>query len=255
MTKKYYFADNGNKKGPFSKGELSLKPISSETLIWFHPLDNWTRLSEIPELSSLIQPTVKKNVKSRLDPLSIFIGIGISVAAFALWNAIEFTSVDETLAITSPMAIADLRRDIAAIAFESDVDFDMYVEKFYRDAMAMEISLVRPKTTTIKLAPLSKTKGLSHFHGISFGANDEETIEIYIDSNTWEKFNKPMRYVLMYHELAHDVLNLKDLDYAESNEEKLLMFPSLSSLYAEYTMDEFIESYQKLFAEYKKENP
>ena len=64
-----------------------------------------------------------------------------------------------------------------------------------------------------------------------------------------------MRYVLMYHELAHDVLNLKDLDYAESNGEKQLMFPGASSLFANFTMDEFIESYQKVFTEYKLKNP
>jgi hypothetical protein len=36
-----------------------------------------------------------------------------------------------------------------------------------------------------------------------------------------------MRYVLMYHESAHDVLNLRDLDRTESNEERLLMYPAL----------------------------
>ena len=49
-----------------------------------------------------------------------------------------------------------------------------------------------------------------------------------------------MRYVLMYHELAHDVLNLRDLDLTGANEEKLLMFPGASSLFASFTMDEFI---------------
>ena len=251
----YYFIKDGKKQGPFSKEELSHQAISPETLIWFHPLDNWTRLSDITELGGLIQSKESRGVKSRLDFFSVIVGIVISIVISALWNSIDRKAVDARTPVTTTILAADLQRDIAAIAFDSDVDFDMYVEKFYRDALAMEIILVRPKTTTIKLAPLSEIKRLSHFHGISFGANDDERIEIYIDSISWEKFNKPMRYVLMYHELAHDVLNLRDLDLTGANEEKLLMFPGASSLFASFTMDEFIESYQKVFTEYKLENP
>ena len=251
----YYFIKDGNKKGPFSKEELSRQAISPETLVWFHPLDNWTRLSDITDLSGLIQSKESRSVKSRLDFFSVMVGIGISIVIFLLWNTIERTGFGERTPATTAALPAELQRDIAAIAIDSDVDFDMYVEKFYRDALAMEIILVRPKTTIIKLAPLNQVKRLSHFHGVSFGANDDERIEIYIDSISWEKFNKPMRYVLMYHELAHDLLNLKDLDYAELNGEKQLMFPGLSSLFANFTMDEFIESYQKVFTEYKLKNP
>ena len=250
----YYFIKDGNKKGPFSKEELSRQAISPETLVWFHPLDNWTRLSDITDLSGLIQSKESRSVKSRLDFFSVMVGISISLVIFLLWNTIERTAFDERTPVTTTIPPADLHRDIAASAFDSDVDFDMYVEKFYRDASAMNINLVRPTTTTIKLAPLSKTKGLSHFRGVSFGANDDQRIEIYIDSTTWEKFNKPMRYVLMYHELAHDVLNLRDLDLTGPNEKKLLMYPALAD-YRSFTMDEFIESYQKVFTEYKLENP
>ena len=56
-----------------------------------------------------------------------------------------------------------------------------------------------------------------------------------------------MRYILMYHELAHDVLNLDDLE-AESRNEGKLMYLSISS-YEKKTMDDFIESTHALFEE------
>ena len=54
-----------------------------------------------------------------------------------------------------------------------------------------------------------------------------------------------MRYWLMYHELAHDVLNVDDLKVIEANEGKL-MYPEFSK-YEGKSMDDFIESYKTLF--------
>tara|TARA_B110000967_G_scaffold208495_1_gene260931 strand:- start:336 stop:857 length:522 start_codon:yes stop_codon:yes gene_type:complete len=164
---------NTNIEGPFLKEDSSRQAILPKTLIWFHPLDNWTRLSDITELSGLIQSKKSRSVKSRLDSFSVVVDIVISIVIFALWNTRERKASDERTPVTTAMLPADLQRDIAVIAFDSDVDFDMHVEKFYHDALAMEIILVRLKTTTIKLAPLSKIKRLSHFHAISFGANDD----------------------------------------------------------------------------------
>ena len=49
----------------------------------------------------------------------------------------------------------------------------------------------------------------------------------------------------MYHELAHDVLNLDDLEAKSWNEGKL-MYPAISS-YENKNMDEFIENSHALF--------
>ena len=57
-----------------------------------------------------------------------------------------------------------------------------------------------------------------------------------------------MRYFLMYHELAHDVLNLDDLEAMSWNEGKL-MYPEISS-YEKKNMDDFIESAHALFKEH-----
>ena len=252
MTK-YYFIKNGKKQGPFSKEELSRQPISAKTLVWFHPLDDWTLLSDLPELCDIDRMAANEKKEKPINVWAVMIGLSILISIVQFWPS---SGNKDASASSKPEYYYTYEyHQISTSAIDSDVDFDMYVEKFYRDALAMEIILVRPKTTIIKLAPLNQVKRLSHFHGVSFGANDDERIEIYIDSISWEKFNKPMRYVLMYHELAHDLLNLKDLDYAELNGEKQLMFPGLSSLFANFTMDEFIESYQKVFTEYKLKNP
>jgi len=59
-----------------------------------------------------------------------------------------------------------------------------------------------------------------------------------------------MRYFLMYHELAHDILNVGDLEATSYNEGKL-MYPEISS-YENKSMDDFIESAHALFEEQSK---
>ena len=54
----------------------------------------------------------------------------------------------------------------------------------------------------------------------------------------------------MYHELSHDILDLKDLEAIDENKGKL-MYPELSS-YENKNMDEFIESSHALFEEHSK---
>ena len=45
--------------------------------------------------------------------------------------------------------------------------------------------------------------------GLSFGINNDSKIELKIDPIKWEKSSIPKRWYLIYHELGHDVLNLK----------------------------------------------
>ena len=250
MTK-YYCIQKGKRQGPFSKEELSRQLISAKTLIWFHPLDDWTRLSDIPELSDVGLMAVDKKEKKSINVWALMIGMSILI------SIVQFlpTLVDkDTSASSKPEYYYTYNyNQISTSAIDSDVDFDMYVEKFYRDAFFMGIYPPKPKTTIIKLAPLDEIEGLTHYHGVSYGGDDDTKIEIYINPSTWEKFNKPMRYALMYHELAHDVLNLGHLTLAESNTVKQLMTPSVAD--GSFTMDEFIESYKALFTNFKLENP
>jgi hypothetical protein len=249
----YYFIKDGNKQGPFSKEELSRQPISSKTLIWFHPLDDWTRLSDLPELSNIDRMTANEKKEKPFNVLTAMIGLFILISIVQFWPS-SGSNDSDSKDVANSLSSSDLYRQVSSSSFDSDVDFDIYVEKFYRDARFMGIVPIRPKTTIIRFSPLDETEGLAHLHGVSFGVDNDEKIEIYINPSTWKTFNKPMRYVLMYHELAHDVLNLRDLGQTESNEEKLLMYPALAD-FRSFTMDEFIESYQTLFAEYTLENP
>jgi hypothetical protein len=251
MTK-YYFIKNGKKQGPFSKEELSRQPISAKTLVWFHPLDDWTLLSDLPELSDIDRMAANEKKEKSINVWAVMIGLSILISIVQFWPSSGSKGSDpKPVANSAPPS--DVYRQISSSAIDSDIDFDMYVEKFYRDTFFMDIYPPKPKTIIIKLAPLDEISGLTHYHGISFGSDDDTKIEIYINPTTWEKFNKPMRYALMYHELAHDVLNLGHLKLAESNAVKQLMAPTVAD--GNFTMDEFIESYKALFTNFKIENP
>lgn len=141
----------------------------------------------------------------------------------------------------------NLYQEIKSSAYEADEDFNFYVEKFYRDIAVFGIFPKRPTTSIIKFAKFDHITDATHIHGISSGINDDDRIEIYINPSTWDEFKKPLRYYLIYHELAHDVLNLDDLANSPENEGKL-MFPVITS-YESKTMDEFIESSHVLFEE------
>lgn len=143
-------------------------------------------------------------------------------------------------------------KEVVANSYEPDEDLEIYVEKFYRDLEYYGIFPMRPRIKKIKFSNLDQLKKTTHIHAISYGINDDERIEIYINPNSWRQFSKPKRYFLMYHELAHDVLNLDDLSDKPSNIGKL-MYPEIST-YQNITMDDFIESYHTLFEEYEASN-
>ena len=57
----------------------------------------------------------------------------------------------------------------------------------------------------------------------------------------------------MYHELAHDILNVDDLEISEENQGKL-MYPEFSKRQG-LSMDDFIEGYKTLFEQISGKNP
>jgi Zn-dependent peptidase ImmA (M78 family) len=124
----------------------------------------------------------------------------------------------------------------------------MYVDKFYRDLEVYGIRAVRPETIIIKFARLETTNKYKGYNGVSFGYNNDDIIEIYINPLSWEQGSKARRYWLMYHELAHDILNAEHVEAIPENKGKL-MYPH-SSNFKISDMDEFIEAYQALFEEY-----
>ena len=265
---KYFYTEGQIKYGPFSKEELRKKNISRKTKIWHYGMENWTELSKVPELSDVlnsIPPELKskptsEDLRDKIEPVhelkeeqrirtssskqekkassinkSIFAILALVLVSFFIYLFIHNQSE------------VNLYNEIAANSYNAGEDFDMYIQKFYRDLEIFGIYPKKPKVTIIKFSKLDQIDNTTHIHGLSIGSNDDSKIEIYINPSTWEQFNKPMRYFLMYHELAHDILNLDDLDAKTWNEGKL-MYPEISS-YENKTMDDFIESFHALFEE------
>lgn len=262
--RKYFYTDGVNKFGPFSKDELKSQKLKRSTEVWFYGLEKWTEISEINELNditSTIPPELKssndsntsKNPQQNVQDESIFTNSKpnnlktirwiIGVAAFIVISIL-------VIKILEKQSEANLYKEIVVNSYDGEVDFDIYVEKFYRDLEFYGIFPQKPTTSIIKFSKLDQLDNTTHIHGLSLGHNDDSRIEIYINPSSWQKFTKPMRYFLMYHELAHDVLNLDDLDNLPINKGKL-MYPEVSS-YEKKNMDDFIESFHALFEEYSK---
>ena len=53
--RKYFYAENDKKVGPLSLEELSAADLNKDTLVWFQGLEDWTPMSEIEELKSVLE--------------------------------------------------------------------------------------------------------------------------------------------------------------------------------------------------------
>jgi hypothetical protein len=263
---KYYYLHGIGKRGPFSKEELAKELLSRDTLIWYYGLNDWTKLSKLSELKHLaysippalklkddlvehniisgkdqkkggVSATTAQKVANRSNAFRWVIGIASIVFVIFVFRFSEQTDVD-----------MELYNKISSNAYQAEEDFGMYVEKFYRDLEFYGIYPKRPRTNLIQFSKLDQIEDATHIHGVSYGYGDDDQIEIYINPSTWDSFNKPMRYFLMYHELAHDVLNVDDLSNAELNQNDL-MYPELNK-YEGKSMDDFIEASTALFERY-----
>ena len=265
---KYFYTDGKEKFGPYSKDELRSQNISRRTRVWCYGMDKWTELSQVPELQELlnsIPPELNSNLtvevrhnvklKTKPNPEKETKTIPPPKQKMKASNLGKWLIALVVIALVSIFAYSVIQNqteinqynEIAANSYDSDEDFDMYVQKFYRDLEFYGIYPKKPKVQIIKLSKLDQIDNTTHIHGLSFGSDDDDKIEIYINPTTWRQFNKPMRYFLMYHELAHDVLNLDDLEPKSWNEGKL-MYPAISS-YENKNMDDFIEIAHALFEE------
>ena len=85
-------------------------------------------------------------------------------------------------------------------------------------------------------------------HGFSTGFDNDDIIDITINKRSWNTFSKA-EVLSNFPWLAHDVLNLDDLDYNNPNE-KNIMYPSIHS-FKSLSMDDFIDNFNILLEEYK----
>lgn len=262
--RKYFYTDGTTKFGPFSKDELKSQKVTRSTKFWYYGLEKWIEMSDIIELediTSTIPPEFKHlNTKNKIQtpekkPIENLIPVypkrnKSKLSRWIIGTAILVTISFVIFKLIQKQSEANLYKEIVANSYEGDVDFDIYVEKFYRDLEIYGIFPKKPKTTIIKFSRLDQLDNTTHIHGLSLGQNDDSRIEIYINPSSWKQFTKSMKYFLMYHELAHDVLNIDDLDSKPINEGKL-MYPEISS-YEKKNMDDFIENFHTLFEEHSK---
>ena len=129
-------------------------------------------------------------------------------------------------------------------------DFYKNVEHFNdKDFIKLTFELFNSFNTKIyfkNITSLDSTEK-SKTIAIAKGMYDNCNVQIQIDYNKWMELDNVKRLWIIYHELAHDVLNLDDLEPQSWNEEKL-MYPEMSS-YEKMNMDDFIETYKALFEE------
>lgn len=261
---KYFYTDGKKKIGPFSKEELKNLNISRGTKIWCYGMDSWKKLSDLPELKDILKTlppeieikfTLKNSINNtELNPVSNQTEKSekkeklLSTTKWLMGIVILIVMSFFIYSISQNQSEVILHKEIVANSYDANEEFDMYIDKFYRDLEFYGIYPKKPKSTIIKFSRLDQIDNTTHIHGLSFGVNNDNIIEIYINPSTWKKFNKPMRYFLMYHELAHDVLNLDDLEAKIENKGKL-MYPEIAG-YDNLNMDEFIESFHALFEEF-----
>jgi hypothetical protein len=221
---KYYYLDTERKPiGPLTKSEFEKLNLKKGTKIWYTGLKQWIDYV----------PTEKPIAKSSARKVWLLI-VGVLAIIGIVWLCSNASSNSA------------MKRQIIEGAYDCE-EFQMYLDKFYRDIEFIGINKRKPRIIIMKLAPMQYFENTKDYHGVSYGYKDDNIIEIYINEDSWKKFSRPQKYLIMYHELAHDILNIDDLPDKEENYGKL-MCPVFSNL-DKITMDDFIEMSHELFEE------
>jgi len=53
--KKYFYSNDNQKNGPYSFEELQNENIKKETLIWYEGMDDWTKASDLDEMTPILE--------------------------------------------------------------------------------------------------------------------------------------------------------------------------------------------------------
>ena len=233
-AKNYFYEEFNDQKSieEFSKeylsGLKSVKYISSEATT----IDTYPAIQIIYE-NNRKQFGIELNLKS-VNWIVFHEDLMISFTA-----ATKNENFDKLLAVFYKITLSITFPDQYSSTYNpNNENFDIYVDKFYRELELSGIYPVRPSDISIKLKDLGEDKNTTHLHGYSLGYKNDDKIEIVINRRTWETSNKALKHYLVFHELAHDVLNLDDLSPNRSNE-GMIMYPAISK-YEGLKMDDFI---------------
>ena len=219
---KYYYLDaNKQTVGPYTKDEFEQLHLAKGTKIWYTGLKQWIDYKPT-------QTNFKFNKKWLL---------------FAAMAAVFCCVVYGIVSIAS---LSNMKHKIIEGAYDCD-EFQMYLDKYYRHIEFFGINKRKPRTIIMKLAPMQYFEDTKDIHGLSYGYKNDDIIEIYINEDSWIRMSRPQKYLLMYHELSHDILNVDDLPAKEENYGKL-MCPSMLMV-DKISMDDFIEMAHGLFEE------
>lgn len=162
----------------------------------------------------------------------------IGITFLTVLGVLYFTIVNSS--------VTDISEPINLTYDVKDKEIKHIVDKFFRDLNNHGINPIISEKFIVDLKNLDSFKNTSHVHGISLGYDDNNLVEIYINSNSWNSFNKTLKYYIIYHELSHDVLNLDDLNDNKDNYGKI-MYPNIS-VYSDLDMNDFIENMDELFS-------
>lgn len=230
MTK-YFYQKNGESYGPYTVEDILKKELTPDTYVWYDGLESWIPFNK-SELWGKMRYK-KQDTSVLIREILVYLFVIIFIGAILVLGALqEIETVEQD--------------DIIRSAYnDPEVDFNVYLNKFYRDVNVYGISYVTPNKTIIKFANLDKKKGTVDYNGISYGYKDDSKIEIYINPTFWANATKAQKYWLMYHELCHDVLNI---DHTPEAEEYIgeLMYPYMDQFEINH-MDDFIDAYHKTF--------
>lgn len=229
--KKYFYQKNGESYGPYTAEDILKKELTPDTYVWYDGLESWIPFNK-SELWGKMRYK-KQDTSVPIREILVYLFVIIFIGAILVLGALqEIETVEQD--------------DIIRSAYnDPEVDFNVYLNKFYRDVNVYGIRYVTPNKTIIKFANLDKKKGTVDYNGISYGYKDDSKIEIYINPTFWANATKAQKYWLMYHELCHDVLNI---DHTPEAEEYIgeLMYPYMDQFEINH-MDDFIDAYHKTF--------
>ena len=116
-------------------------------------------------------------------------------------------------------------------------DLTAMVNVFLNDCS--EFNIPTPNINTLK-ATFEPLEG--NTVALAFGMNNDDAIVIKVDPDKWQKASDAKKWYILYHELGHDVLNLK---HGEGGK---MMFNYAER---EYTWEEFFEDKEYMFDSYK----
>ncbi len=240
MDKSFLFKIDGQELGPYTLDEIKILGVTGSTLVLCPKSSNWLPLSMCPELYKefLATKTFEEvpqvtqdlrydfHVYSKPSPTkrhpSSYIALGF-VSLFALLTI--FLSIRHFTEI-SDYNDAELDETIRQAAIPSDENFHPYVNEFYAILDEHQVTYSKPSKVIIEFAELSVIG--EEFLGIAVGFEKEDRIEIYIDYDSWIEMSQATRKLLMFHELAHDVLNAEHSPYLPAYEDAL-MYPEMDA--------------------------